>query len=500
MKIGAWRGGRGARAGGALVLSLIAVVVVVLLAGSFTQYASSVSNRQAQAVYRKQAFYMAEAGLAEAYSGLMCGKSGNVGSKQEPAVFGDGLFWVEATELDEGVIRLDSVGMVGSGQAKLSVVAERGEESVASLGVFSKNVMSLMPGSVIDAYDSSQGAYDSQENHTGVHLGSNDTITLSGQPAAVTIVEGDVTPGPGFDVSVSGDVTITGSTAPSLQPAVLPPVEVPEIELGAAQAHSSPYPLVLPPGESGYKSLTVAAGSQVVVQGPATIVVGSLLLDPEAELAFDTASGPVELYVTESLQLPKSSILTTSTAHPEDVIIQVAGETVEPVSLYASSAFNAVFYAPEAETVVGSGFEVFGALIAGTLTFEGEAFLHFDKKLASVSAEAALPRLLSWRIIDLASSSTDLTTSPFEVLGVNPNGLSQPSDAHADQMLDIKYIDKLGFYHSYTGWESSFDWNVVGSTLEATRDGAQVMMPRAPAQGGMAKSPGVAPIIDGPMI
>ena len=482
------------------MLSLIAVVVVVALAGSFTQFASSVSNRQAQAVYRKQAFYMAEAGLAESYAGLMCGKSGNVGTKEEPAVFGDGLFWVEATELEEGVLRLDSVGMVGCGQAKLSVVAERGEESVASLGVFSKNVMSLLPGSVIDAYDSSQGTYASQANHSGVHLGSNDEIALAGNADAVTSVQGDVTPGPGFGVSISGNVTISGSTAPSLEAAVLPAVEVPEIELGSPQAHSSPYPLVLPPGDSGYKSLTVAAGSQVVLQGPATIVVGVLALDPEAELAFDTEGGPVQLYVTESLQLPKSSILTTSSTHPEDVIIQVAGETAQPVSLYATTAFNGVFYAPEAATEVGSGFEVFGALVAGTLTFEGEVHLHFDKKLATVSAEAALPRLLSWRIIDLASSSTDLTTSPFEVLGVDPTTLPPPTSAHADQILDIQYYDKLGFYHSYTGWESSFDWDVVGTTLEATRDGTEVLMPRSPAKAGTTKSPGVAPIIDGPMI
>ncbi len=75
--------------GSALVLSLVAVTTVVVLAASFSQFASSVANRQAQAVNRKRAFYMAEAGLAESFAGFTCGKSGNVGSKEAPALLAD---------------------------------------------------------------------------------------------------------------------------------------------------------------------------------------------------------------------------------------------------------------------------------------------------------------------------------------------------------------------------------------------------------------------------
>ncbi len=492
--------GRGAEAGGALVLSLIAVVVVVMLAGSFTQYASSVSNRQAQAVDRKQAFYMAEAGLAESYAGLMCGKSGNVGTKAEPAAFGEGLFWVEVTELQVDVLQVDSTGMVGSGLAKLSVVAERGEESVASLGVFSNSLMTLAPGSVIDAFDSTKGAYESQVNHSGAHLGSNDVVSLTGTVELPTVVKGSVTPGPGLSVSTSGSVTISGSTEPALEAAVLPPVELPKVELGAAQSHDSPYPLVLPPGESGYEGLKVASGSQVVLQGPAVVVVASLQVHADAELVFDTSAGPVHLYVTEALDLAEGSVLTTSSTTPEDVIIQVPGETLEPVALRAISQFHGVLYAPEAELVVASSFEVFGALVGELLSFEGPVQFHFDRNLAEYSAAAALPEMLSWRILELASSSTDLTTSPFKILGVDGSLLPRPRDAHQDQVLEIDYMDKLGLYHTYLGLESQFDWNVVDDVLAATRDGEQVLMPRQPAKIGMPKSPGVVPIVDGPML
>jgi hypothetical protein len=138
----------GEERGSALVMSLIAVSTVVVLAASFSQFASSVANRQAHAVAKKRAFYMAEAGLAEAFSGLSMGKSGNVGTPDAPALLGDGVFWVEAIELEPGFVRLESTGMIGTGKVVLSLVAQRGEESIASLGVFSGGDVTLGDGSL----------------------------------------------------------------------------------------------------------------------------------------------------------------------------------------------------------------------------------------------------------------------------------------------------------------------------------------------------------------
>src|SRR5688572_20247527 len=192
--------------GSALVLSLIAVATVVVLSASFSQFASAVANRQAQAVQRKRAFYLAEAGLSEAFSGFTCGKSGNVGSEEEPARMGDGLFWVEANELDQDIVRLLSTGMVGTGSARLSLVVRRGEYSVSALGVFSSGDIALGPGSLVDAYDSSKGAYTTQADKGGAALGSNAGVALSGTLLQPTTIKGDVTPGMEELVFKSGSV------------------------------------------------------------------------------------------------------------------------------------------------------------------------------------------------------------------------------------------------------------------------------------------------------
>src|SRR5262245_45505756 len=320
--------GRSARErGSALVLSLVAVATVVVLSASFSQFASAVANRQAQAVQRKRAFYLAEAGLSEAISGFTCGKSGNVGTEQDPALMGDGLFWVEATELEQDLVRLESTGMVGTGKAKLALVVRRGEYDVSSLGVFSSGPIARGAGWVVDAYGSSKGAYSSQTDKSGAALGSNGGITLTGSLLKPTTVKGDVTPGMDDVVSKSGSVTVTGSSASAFADTVLPEVNVPELKAGAAQVQSSPYPLVIPAGAVAYESLKVQSGAQVIIQGPAQVVLGSLALEGSAQLSFDTAQGEVELYVLDALDLATGSILSSSSTRPEDVRIQVPGQT-----------------------------------------------------------------------------------------------------------------------------------------------------------------------------
>jgi len=492
---------RRSRHGSALVMSLIAVVTVVVLSASFSQFASAVANRQAQAVNRKRAFYMAEAGLSEAFAGLECGKSGNVGSAAAPARLGEGLFWVEASEPEAGYVRLEATGMVGSGRAELGLVAKRGTQDVAALGVFSSGAVSVGAGSTVDAYDSSLGSYASQSDKSGASLGSNANISLSGSALKPTTIKGDVTPGPSGHITQLGNVTISGATAAALETTQLPAVEAPAITLGGAQVQSSPYPLVIPPGSIGYESLTISSGSQVLIQGPAEVLLGSLTLKATAQLTFDTSQGPVDLYITDAADLAATSILNNSGTHPEDVRILVPGQTAASLKLRSTGPFRGVIYAPEAALVLGNTFELFGAVVSKGLVLEGAAKLHFDKNLAEVAAKAELPLIVSWRIVELANSTGDLAADPFALLGLNRNVLPAPALAHMDQTLAIDYYDASSVYHRYVGLESQFDWNVVKSVISATRDGDEVVLPISTSvKMGVKKSPGVLPVLDGPMI
>jgi Tfp pilus assembly protein PilX len=202
-------GSRKRSAGSALVMALMSVSIVALLATTVLRYASTVSNRQASAVDRKKAFYLADAGLAEAFSGIVCGRSGVVGSEEAPAILGEGLFWVQATELEDSRVHLVSVGMVGRARAQLSIVVRKGINTLMDMGFFSDDKMIVEPGVEIDGYDSSKAEYDASSPNRA-RLISNKAIDVSGSEALPTVIDGDVICGPDDRVNVTGEVSITG--------------------------------------------------------------------------------------------------------------------------------------------------------------------------------------------------------------------------------------------------------------------------------------------------
>ena len=141
-----------------------------------------------------------------------------MGTENLPARFANGLFWVVATENADGTVTLDSTGMVGNGRAELSLVVEPRLASVASLGVFADGALAIQPGTIVDGYDSGASEYEKAVKSgigggglgglglgglTGPapeplgKLGANGPIQASGTKAAPTVIDGDLTPGPG---------------------------------------------------------------------------------------------------------------------------------------------------------------------------------------------------------------------------------------------------------------------------------------------------------------
>ena len=244
--------GRDCKRGGALAMVLIMVTAIAVMSAGFIQLSSAVANRRNLSIDNKRAFYLAEAGLAEAWWGLKTGKTGQVGSQEAPAAFGDGLFWVDA-ELDEttGRVSLESTGMCASGRATLSLVAEQTGLGFGSLGMFSQRGIEIQPGTFIDSYDSTQGTYEEQVaagiNREEARLGSNGGILLEGEKEVITLL-GHATPGVGMALTLEGQVEITGSTANLEEPVELPPVEVPQVTVLPAVKHGAALPLRRPTG------------------------------------------------------------------------------------------------------------------------------------------------------------------------------------------------------------------------------------------------------------
>jgi hypothetical protein len=462
------------RRGSALLFSVVAVMVVSILAAGFLQLALSVTRRLNSSSDSLQALNLAEAGLAEAYTGLAAARTGNVGSSESPAIFGGGMFWVEATQDFDGLVELECTALYGTGRATLGLVCEPVGIGVGSLGFFTNDDLRLNPNARLDSYDSLLGSYEDQLNtalNNQVLVGSNQDVSI----ASGNVIFGDVVNGPVGSTAVANGAIVTGGTSSRPEEEVMPLVEVPDIPLAPGIKHASGAPLIIPPGEAGYQSLEIGKSAKVVLKGPLRLVVGSLELRIYADMEFDTTDGPVELFVTKSLDLKTDSTLTTTTQIPADSLIFVSAPG-KSVSFGAKSQFFGFVYAPLAEVHVAAQFELFGGLVCDSLQLAAQGKLHYDLSLGATLA-ARLPILRSWRVVELPRAVAARRIDPFTTLGIDRATLLPPAESHLDQVLDVRYIAQDGSTDSYFGHESDFDWDLVKELIYGVRDGLAFFLP-----------------------
>lgn len=480
--------------GGVLLFALIAVGMVAVMATALLQVSSATMRRQAGALETRRSFYLAEAGLAEAYSGLMVGKTGNVGTRERPAALGAGLFWVEATAVDAQHVQLQSTGMSGLGRAVLSIAAERGEQSVASLGVFASSALTVPPGTQIAGHDS-QAADAPPSQPPGPlggilgppapppqigRLGSNEGIAVQGTSKKPTTVHADLGAGPEHHATLAKGVKHVGKNQPRSAAAPLPPIEPPFMPDKPGITQKGSHALIIPSGQVGLEFLKVAPGARVIVQGPCDLVVNDLSVARKGQLQFDTLLGAVSLWVLRGAELSAGSSVSTAGKDSARMLIQAPNES--ELLLLSTGAFHGVVYAPQGKVIVGPNLQLYGALVASELVIQPGAKLYFDRHLDEVAAELALPKLMSWRIVELATEArAGNARDPFTLLGVDPATLPKPAAAHEDQPLHVVYVDDLGVTRTYDGMESGFDWTNVQSVSELTRSGQPVVaMPQPP--------------------
>ena len=516
------------RRGGVLAFVVMAVLAVATLSAGMLQVSSAMTKRQVSNTNMKLAFYMAETGLAESYQGLSIGKTGNVGSPAAPAALGNGLFWVEATENLDGTVTLDSTGMLGNGRAELSLVVERRLTSVASLGVFADGGINIGPGMSLDGYDSGASAYEQEVQHqliqslgSGIgeatggliggtgpiggtllgttealltqpsvdlpmgRLGSNSSINVVGDVNAPTVIDGNLIPGPGEAVVTTGDVTINGTSAPAKHATTLPAITAPTFTPSSSINHSGLIPHLILPGQHQMPLLQTNSGAEVVIQGPATVVLDELRVLQGSTLSFDTTGGAVHLYVKDLLDFEQGSAVNTSSQKAWEVTIQVPGTMLDTATLAATSQFYGLIYGPQAVFQIESPFEYFGSIVADELNFVGPVQMHYDEHLEEIAEELALPRLVSWRIVQL-SNPLDLSKvmDPFTLLGLDRDTCPGPAASHEDQNLEVFYVPAGGGAEtSYVGPESGFDWSLVDDVSSIIRDGVKI----DPDGGGLAE-------------
>ena len=450
--------------GGALVPALLVVTLVAALGAGLIGMQTAITKRHAHGVDLKRALYAAEAGVAEAFAALTVGKSGEVGTPEQPAKFGRALYFVEATPTADGDVLLHSTGLAGSARFSVEAVVRPGENPAANNGVFGRHGITIGEGAVVDGYDSTAGTYAEQIDPSnpagatggGARLTSNRDIVLQGgleESGPTTAVFGDVRPGPEYVVQSDPGVHVSGSTMPLTEKAAAPSIPVPEIATSQGSVTASGE---LTGPELRYDTLRVQSGETLRLTGPLRVVVDALEVDGRLEL--DGGAGEVEVFVLQTFRLRNRSQLETVSASPRGVGIFLgaigaeksnwdsmkrgefsadggeaqavfglaAPEPAEPALVFQpTGTFRGLLYAPFVDLTVPASLRVFGAVGAKNATLAPGARVSFDEGLITADLGlVVLPELVSWKIGELPDEP--IVTSrvdPFvqlQLAGVTP--------------------------------------------------------------------------------
>ncbi len=388
------------RRGTSLVVTavLVSSLAAVSLSLASLSRSSAAENRAARE--ESNAYYIAQAGLAQAVQDLRAGGTGAVGSQQDQQDFGGSRFWVEATDIGGDMRSLVATGLDDSAGARVELVLQIMNLPFFRFGAFGELGLTLDSNATVDSYNSNNGPYGSTVAQKG-NAGSNGNIRLRQNSR----IHGNATPGPGQSVTILGNAVVTGATTPA--PTLL---EMPAIEFPVQPGFLNQGAGILPPGTHAFNKLVVGSSSTLIINGPADIVCNLMELRSNAKVVVNATLGPVNFYVKGDFVLNSNAQVYSSTYKPADIHMYLNGDNiiepdvevqVDPDSEFefnSNSKIYGVVYAPNASVEINSNFELFGSLMAKKLHLDSNSKIHFDEALltSEEDSESVLQAVL-WR-------------------------------------------------------------------------------------------------------
>lgn len=393
--------------GFALIMTLGVILLLAIAALTAAQNATQNLESVSLRLYEKQALRAAEAGLADAIVTLRAdftftgftpawrslpGNSAfsyrvvatNNISGTAPIIASDG------TTVPVGAVYLVSTGRATRDASRtVTAMATRRDTSLFNYALFGDNSVDLGGGAVVDAWDSTQGAYGPSTIVANAgDVGTNAATVAALNLAGGAIVNGDLYIGPGADpaLAVSGSSAATGkvyvnSSVTSLPVQTAPVTGAPpyaKVNVGSGQTRT------LTPGM--YGDLTVNGGTLTLQTGTYVFAAsksstGSVIVSGNLELA--PGAGPVRIYFSGTWDSTSGAVINPSGSAANLVII--GGPTVTSVKLAGGTQAVYGLYAPSADIKISGGTDIFGALVGKSVKVTGNTGIHFDTSLLNLS-------------------------------------------------------------------------------------------------------------------
>lgn len=429
-----------ARRGSVLIVALVALVGLMMVGAALARF-SVAADREVEGKFDdRRAFYLAEAGAAEAMVALRGGASGAIASPDVPAFLAGGVLWVEATDLGGDQVQLVATAMAGAGRAAVSVVvADESQDPLFRSVLNSREQLTMNAGVIVDSFDSEVGTYAAQATNVeptygityakdGGHVSSNQDIVMNSDAKVL----GNATPGPGHAVSYSTNNLVTGSDKPATEDFNFPPVVPPPTVSAGPLSVPTGGSMALPSGVYGFDDLTLNKAAQLTVTGPATLVVKNFTGGKDARLKINATGGPVTIFVQGNYTHLANFQSQPVGSSPMAVAFMVQGTS--DVVFPSSSKVHGAYYVPNANVLFASNTEAWGSFAANRIEMASGMRFHYDESLAKHwDADGGTGKdplqLLAWQTVAVPAALLNDRRDPFVILDTTPAALPSPAEA-----------------------------------------------------------------------
>ncbi|MBN2283465.1 MAG: hypothetical protein JXO48_06205 [Deltaproteobacteria bacterium] len=362
---------------------LITMVIFAVIGAAMVTLLSSSTTSQVSASHSMKAQYMAEGG-ARYVIPLMPDSDFEKG----PHVFkfNDGRTFFIINK--ENGSRFTSTGVVneGSGWMESRVTIQYRISSLFDYCIFGSEIVTIDNNAVIDSYSSSDGPYDTTSNRNNeYYVGTNNSMDS------------------GFVIAAGADFYLPDAG------------ETKEQHL-EAEVDKDMTPKELPAGWESWTDLltflhftsngqveTLTAGnyittdmyftnnSSLTIEGDVTIyVVGNYDGSQNSSLNIGNAANPdssLTMYVGGDMDFSNNTVYNYQN-NPADYIIYGLS-TCNNIQLTNNSSTYGAIYAPTADVYTGNNAEMYGSIVADSITVRQNALIHYDEDLAGLAGGEA---------------------------------------------------------------------------------------------------------------
>ncbi len=351
------------------VLIYTYALMAVLIATTVAYHGQTLAHaRSSERGYNQTiAFNMAESALDQAISQLKLDSAyagAGYTSLSSGSVLGGYSVSVSTPEDQANMRLISATGYSPSGdptavgyQSKtVSAYVQMDQPALFNAAVFANDSISFQGSTIVDSYNSNDGAYDEDDADDNGDLRTNSVddgdVSIGGNAE----VSGDIKIGPGGStddvISIGASASVSGSTSAAGQEKSYE-VKTTNAATEGVVSLSGSATLALTPGVHRFTSISVTGNARII------------------------PSGAVEIYVDGNVTLTGNSVSSHNNKAP-NMIMYIAGSSV---TLTGNGNYYGAFHAPEATVTLQGNGKLYGAVIAEDFTQTGNAEVHYDEAL-----------------------------------------------------------------------------------------------------------------------